>query len=185
MRKTSVRIAFTAIMVVALGVLFSGIADAKSAAKPKPKAKKVTVCHYRGNAKYRMLTIAESALPAHLKHGDVLPGSVVGDNYVEDNCSVVATNRVESGPQAVIPGGWAYVTCPAETPVAISGGYEMVDDTPDDDVTPEDPGLTPSQLSVSGTTYGGYTFIDPITGWVVYNSSGADVSITVYAICVP
>ncbi len=34
---------------------------------------KVNVCHVTGNGSYHEINISADALPAHLKHGDVLP----------------------------------------------------------------------------------------------------------------
>ena len=50
--------------------------DAALAAKPKrgPSAK-VEICHETGNGSHRLIVVNENALPAHLDHGDVLPGS--------------------------------------------------------------------------------------------------------------
>ena len=50
--------------------------DAALAAKPKrgPSAK-VEICHETGNGSYRFIVVNENALPAHLGHGDILPGS--------------------------------------------------------------------------------------------------------------
>jgi hypothetical protein len=34
---------------------------------------KVDVCHLTGNGSYHMINVSANALPAHLRHGDVLP----------------------------------------------------------------------------------------------------------------
>ena len=34
---------------------------------------KVNVCHRTGNGSFHEINISQNALPAHLKHGDVLP----------------------------------------------------------------------------------------------------------------
>lgn len=34
---------------------------------------KTTVCHLTGNGGYQAITISNNALPAHYRHGDVLP----------------------------------------------------------------------------------------------------------------
>ncbi|TAL08322.1 MAG: hypothetical protein EPO00_07400 [Chloroflexota bacterium] len=36
-------------------------------------ADKVSVCHRTGNGSYHEINISGNALPAHLRHGDVLP----------------------------------------------------------------------------------------------------------------
>ena len=34
---------------------------------------KTTVCHLTGNGGYHAITVSNNALPAHYRHGDVLP----------------------------------------------------------------------------------------------------------------
>lgn len=34
---------------------------------------KVTLCHLTGNGSYHQITVSVHAMPAHLRHGDVLP----------------------------------------------------------------------------------------------------------------
>ena len=93
-KKISLQIAVTVIGVFAIGLLLPGIADAKSTKKPKVNPNMVSVCHFKGKTgTYRLLSIAASALPAHLAHGDALPGNLVGANYVGADCSVTADNH--------------------------------------------------------------------------------------------
>jgi hypothetical protein len=53
---------------------------ARAAATPpgqtKAKAGKTTICHHTGSATnpYVLITVSDHALPAHAKHGDLLPG---------------------------------------------------------------------------------------------------------------
>ncbi len=42
---------------------------------------KVTVAHLMNNGNYKMISIAMEALPAHLAHGDYVPGTVGDPNY--------------------------------------------------------------------------------------------------------
>jgi hypothetical protein len=46
------------------------------------KLPKVDVCHITGNGKYVLINISGSALPAHLAHGDSLPG----EDGLDDSC---------------------------------------------------------------------------------------------------
>lgn len=59
---------FVAIVVPAL---ILGI-FAVSVAFATPPQGKTTICHHSAH-KYHQITISNSALPAHLRHGDVLP----------------------------------------------------------------------------------------------------------------
>ena len=43
------------------------------------KKSRVAVCHRTGQGDYRLIEVSESALPAHLGHGDAQPGSDVPD----------------------------------------------------------------------------------------------------------
>jgi hypothetical protein len=49
------------------------------------KLPKVDVCHITGNGKYVFINISGNALPAHLAHGDSLPG----ENGLDDQCQAV------------------------------------------------------------------------------------------------
>lgn len=64
-----------ALFAVALLFTASGVPTLASA-----KAVKVDVCHARGDGSYNLLSISESALSAHLGHGDVLPGAWYPDS---------------------------------------------------------------------------------------------------------
>ena len=58
---------------------------------PAP-APKIDVCHKVGKKGFNLINISENAKPAHIAHGDVLPGDIVVGNedkkYAED-CSIV------------------------------------------------------------------------------------------------
>ena len=43
---------------------------------------KVRVMHLMGNGNYKPITVAMNALPAHLAHGDYVPGTVGDPNYI-------------------------------------------------------------------------------------------------------
>ena len=56
------------------------------------KKDKVPVCHLTGNDDYILISIAEPALKAHIKHGDAQPGDPVPDmnGYIfDDNCEPI------------------------------------------------------------------------------------------------
>jgi hypothetical protein len=62
---------------------------------------KVDVCHHEGNGSYHLINISSSALPAHIEHGDALPGDPVpgmeGKKF-DENCNIVdAGPSVTSG----------------------------------------------------------------------------------------
>jgi hypothetical protein len=96
--KKRILLVFVLSLVIAL--LASGIAIAAPPAK-------VDVCHSEGNGSYHLINISENALPAHLAHGDGLPGDPVpgmeGKKFAGD-CSIVDAVTVEPGydPDAVI-----------------------------------------------------------------------------------
>lgn len=81
--KKGIVLVFALSLVAAL--LASGIAIAAPAGK-------VDVCHREGNGSYHLINVSENALPAHLAHGDGLPGDPVpgmeGKKFAED-CTVV------------------------------------------------------------------------------------------------
>jgi hypothetical protein len=54
------------------------------------KLPKVDICHITGNGKYVMINVSENAQPAHLAHGDSLPGQ----GGLDENCVEVADDFV-------------------------------------------------------------------------------------------
>jgi len=52
---------------------------------------KVDVCHITGNGKYVFININEHALPAHLAHGDSLPG----EDGLDANCAAPTVEFVD------------------------------------------------------------------------------------------
>ena len=52
----------------------------------------VDVCHIEGNGSFALLNISDKAMPAHLRHGDALPGEGVPfepEFEFDDNCEQV------------------------------------------------------------------------------------------------
>ena len=171
MRKVSV-LGVMAILGAAL--LVPAVASAKD---PSVKPDKATVCHVTGTGKYHPITISKNAEPAHLAHGDARQGSLVGDKFVGDDCSLKDTSRAESSELSLNPLAWGGAICSAGTTV-VGGGYEPAEATLliSEAAKPEsESGLYP--------VYPNFTFVDGETGWVVQNNNEAK-SIKVYAICV-
>ena len=44
---------------------------------------KTTICHRTGNGRFRQISVAPPAVPAHMAHGDAMPGT----NGLGDNCA--------------------------------------------------------------------------------------------------
>ena len=63
LRRFLVTFFFPGVMLVALAT--GAIAGSNN--------QKVTLCHVTGNGSYHQITVSVNALPAHLRHGDVLP----------------------------------------------------------------------------------------------------------------
>ena len=59
------------------------------------KAEKVDVCHINGTGNYQLLNINGNALPAHVRHGDVLPGE--GGLGVDCKAAAVVFSFVSAG----------------------------------------------------------------------------------------
>ena len=54
---------------------------------------KVDVCHRRGNGRFHKINISENAVPAHLAHGDALPGDPVPTDETQlfdEDCGTLA-----------------------------------------------------------------------------------------------
>ena len=56
--------------------------DAGGTLSTSAKLPKVDICHITGNGKYVLINVSENAKPAHLAHGDSLPGQ----NGLDENC---------------------------------------------------------------------------------------------------
>ena len=72
----------------------------KSSSKTQYEPQKVTICHVRGNGRRVTITISESALPAHLRHGDSLgacPAGVAGVGGGSTDTTGVAGAGVSGG----------------------------------------------------------------------------------------
>ena len=141
--------------------------------------KKVDVCHVTGNGTYRLINISKSAQQAHIDHGDAIPGTLVGEEFVADDCTQKETTRASSAALSFSAMGWGGSSCPAGTTV-VGGGYE-----PAEAVVAASSPAKPDSV-VGGYTYPvfpHYTFASGETGWVVQNGNTAQ-TLTVYAICV-
>ena len=161
-----------------IGITVALLTPAMVLAQNSPaKAGKVNVCHVTGNGTYRLININKNALPAHLDHGDAVPGTLVGTSFVADDCSLKETTRVESGVFNFGPLGWGGWSCPAGTTV-VGGGYEPADAT-----VLISEAAKPGSESGLYPVYPHYTFTPPETGWVVQNSNTSQ-ALTVYAICI-
>ena len=62
------------LLVLSLALLILGSASASAASD------KVAICHVTGSGNVHALSVSESAVPAHLEHGDFLAGSTEGPN---------------------------------------------------------------------------------------------------------
>ena len=149
-------------------------------------AEKENVCHRKGNGTFFLINISVDAVPAHLAHGDALPGDPVpgvdGDVF-DEACKAIETIRVTSPPMAFGPMGWGGWSCPAGTTV-IAGGYEPANLL----VTysgPAKPGVTTKTTpAYTYPIYPHYTFPLGETGWVVQNINTGQ-TLSVYVICTP
>jgi hypothetical protein len=186
MKKMFGRIASTAAVMLALGMLASGVAVAKNDTPKAPKApkeakapnaKKEAICHVKGNGTYKMISVAKSAIPAHKAHGDAYPGDIVLGLYVvEDDCSLTETARVDSQALTLQPGGCAVVFCDGDN-IAIGGGYEP---TTDPELPSEIASGDTSTCAAFGTgTASGFVVTNPVTA-----IEPQDLT-TVYVLCTP
>lgn len=74
------------LFMIAAGTAMALMALGVASAAPAPK---VDVCHMEGNGSFHLINVSENALPAHLAHGDGLPGQAVPEreHYVfGDDC---------------------------------------------------------------------------------------------------
>lgn len=172
MRKYLVLLAAT---VVAVGAAMA--ISAFGAGGPAPK---VDVCHLQGNGVYNLIDVSGNAVPAHLAHGDGLPGDVVGNKVLGEDCSLNArTITVTSG--AILdfgPNGWAGWSCPAGTTV-VSGQADLVDSAQS--------ALWKAGASLGGATYPstpfGYTYTPPEEGFIVQNDNDGEPGRTITLVC--
>lgn len=63
MRRLLLTLVFPALLLVVLAT--GAIAGGNN--------EKVTLCHLTGNGSFHQITVSVHAMPAHLRHGDVLP----------------------------------------------------------------------------------------------------------------
>jgi hypothetical protein len=60
------------------------------------KAGKVDICHVQGNGAYHLINVSANAQPAHMAHGDGLPGEdhpEMGAFFLSDTCEVVEASE--------------------------------------------------------------------------------------------
>lgn len=65
------------------------------ATKKSGKSGKVDVCHSMGNGKFNKINVSANALPAHLAHGDVIPGAGVLDEDCQPEPLPLGTVQVD------------------------------------------------------------------------------------------
>jgi hypothetical protein len=129
-------------LVLSLALLILGSASANAAPN------KVTVCHVTGSGNVQALSVSESAVHAHLGHGDSLPGNFYadtdGDGFGDPATGVPACNAPEGyvdngddcddtdidvSPNATeVPGDGVDNDCNPATPdvvIACGGGHEV------------------------------------------------------------
>jgi hypothetical protein len=176
MKKNLVQIAVGTVAILVLGMLVSGTAFAKDR---RGGTVKVQICHLNGFGTYNLLSVSQSALPAHLAHGDGLPGQIVGETYFGADCSATAGTQVESTVN-LDPFGWAYVTCPVLGSTVVRGGYYAPVDTTAGDTLVS---MAADPNAPSYPDYPTYTFLADEVGWVVMNGSVAQ-TLSIYAVCV-
>ncbi|HSP73155.1 MAG TPA: hypothetical protein VLN26_12345, partial [Gaiellaceae bacterium] len=135
-------------------VLVAGVANAGTV--------KVDVCHLQGNGSYNLINISEKAVPAHVAHGDGLPGDpvpgVAGKIFGADCSFEVAPlsgyEVVTSPAMAFGDSGYGGWSCPTGK-VVIGGGFKAT---------------APVSVSAPGTpgsVWPHYTFGAGESGWVV------------------
>jgi hypothetical protein len=155
---------------------------------------KVDICHLDGHGTYHLIRVSERALPAHLRHGDVQPGTIVavGEPYtgmygstvtpittVGDDCSSSTMLKVVSSTLYYAAGGWAGWSCvESGYPKAVNGGFLP------ETATPIAYGLAVPGATIGGFTYPvfpHYTFPAGETGYVVQGAGpGKPTNVVVY-----
>jgi hypothetical protein len=157
------------------------------------QANKVNVCHATGKGGFQLISVASSALRAHLQHGDKLPGETVsqGTPYsglygstvtpvtiLGEDCSQSSLLKIETS-QSFSGGGWAGWSCVEPGFPKVAGGG----------VVPDTAGVTAQGPAKPGVTVGGftypvyphYTYTAPEEGWVV--QAGTPLPTGLYVLC--
>jgi len=120
---------YLALLGVMVGV---GVVMAMSAFGAGAPAPKVNVCHVDGKGVYGLINVSGNAVPAHLAHGDGLPGGIInGGSYLGADCSLVSRECVR-GSGAFVDGTTTFTVDACELPlstgtahwVRTSGGFE-------------------------------------------------------------
>jgi hypothetical protein len=86
-------------MMRVLGVVILVIVTAGwfGAAPAHAQVENVNVCHGEGNGGYHLISVSSKAVPAHLKHGDALPGECA----IHSTSPVVDEFEVISGDEQI------------------------------------------------------------------------------------
>jgi hypothetical protein len=184
MGKMFTKAAISTVILLASGMLISGVAFAKGKGNGGAGGTvKVQICHFNG-VTYNLLRVSQSALNAHLAHGDGLPGQIVGETYFDTDCGATAGETVTSAPLALGSFACAAAICPPGSTVAGGGYYvaaedaEFVQDTLFSMAADENAPSYPNYPA-------GCEFTDGLVGWAVMNGFDAQpASFTVYAVCV-
>ena len=130
------------LLVLSLALLILGSVSADAAPN------KVTVCHVTGSGNVHALSVSASAVPAHLGHGDFLPGNFYADTdgdgfgdpatgvpactapqgYVDNSNDCDDTDTGVSPNATEVPGDGVDNDCNPATPdvvIACGGGHEV------------------------------------------------------------
>ncbi len=72
--------------------------EESTAVSDEARVARTTICHLTGNGGFRLISVAPPALPAHMAHGDAMPGT----NGLDDNCASTGPGATPTATQ--IPG---------------------------------------------------------------------------------
>jgi hypothetical protein len=173
MTRTLKRIAPLAALTALVAVALVGPGTASAAPAPK-----TDICHQKGNGSYNLISVSGNAAAAHQAHGDAMPGDVVGNQRLDDDCELQDATRVTSPPLSFGPNGWGGWSCPTGT-TAVGGGTSL-SSVSDEGVAA--PGADPVD-GFSYPAYPHYTFSPGETGYVVHNDNDSETG-TVFVDCV-
>ena len=132
------------------------------------KAEKVDICHATGNGSFRLISVSANAVPAHLAHGDGLPGGpvpgMVGFEF-DDECNAVEVLQTTTVTSAVLDfssTGAGGQSCPPEYPQVLDAYLQDVGTDGDPTVAAHTlylwvPGATTGTVTYPYTPFG-YTY---------------------------
>jgi hypothetical protein len=135
------------------------------------RANKDLVCHYDADtATFHEISVDASAIPAHLRHGDVMPGSYAHDGD-GDGWGDGATGPCPSGGDAVVVGD-----CDDANPAVNPGAAEACNGVDDDcdGVIDEDGTASTWYADADGDGYGGSTSVSACTAPTGYVAASTD-----------